>query len=329
MHEFAVLVLDARHVGAHVADVRDHDPDVAHVDDGLRHQLDRGEQPVDVIRALDQDLQLAATTAARGQETFRVLEVVVVGGDIARVLADRRRDDLALGQRRAVVHGDDAEHVVRAADDDRGEALALADDLRHALEDAFLGALERQVEEPLLGDHHELCEVHGVCALAQDLALRAALAAGLEERRRVLKVPGDHVGRQRLRWWQQLAITREHVADAALWNGDQWLDVHDVLERHQEVQATAQDVRLEARFARERDDTRFERALSAHPLLDDADLVVGNEARAQQREQHREHAEDLEDQESTEESLEHGILPRAEVKEEDCFARGRPWPRKR
>ncbi len=57
---------------------------------------------------------------------------------------------------------------------------------------AFVG-VERQVVDALLGDHHELGEVDGVGAFAQDLALRTALAAGAQEGAHVLEVVGRDV----------------------------------------------------------------------------------------------------------------------------------------
>ena len=47
-----------------------------------------------------------------------------------------------------------------------------------------------------------------------------------------------------------------------------------VLERRQEVPAAAQDLRLEAGLAVERDEARLDRALRDSELLDDADAVV-------------------------------------------------------
>ena len=75
----------------------------------------RREEPVDVIGALDEDLQLPAALPAGGQEALGVLEVVVVGRPHVRVVAHDRRDDLALSERRPVVHRDDADEVVAAA----------------------------------------------------------------------------------------------------------------------------------------------------------------------------------------------------------------------
>jgi hypothetical protein len=53
---------------------------MADLDHGLAHHLDRGEQAVDVIAALDQHLKLAPATATGGDELLRVLEGVVEAG---------------------------------------------------------------------------------------------------------------------------------------------------------------------------------------------------------------------------------------------------------
>ena len=94
-----MLVLLAREVDAGRAGVGDDDADVADLDDGLRDHLDGREQAVDVVRALDEHLQLAAAQAAGREELLGVLEVVVVRARASRgVVADGRRDDLALGR---------------------------------------------------------------------------------------------------------------------------------------------------------------------------------------------------------------------------------------
>ena len=85
---------------------------MADLDHGLGDHLDRREQAVDEIAALDQHLELAAAAAAGGDELLRILEAVVEGGGVGLVGADLGRDDLVGGQRRAVMHGDHADLIV-------------------------------------------------------------------------------------------------------------------------------------------------------------------------------------------------------------------------
>ena len=194
-----MLVLGARQILADLAGVRHDDAHVAHLDHGLGHELDRGEQAVDVVGAFHQHLQLPPAQASRREEFLGVLEAVVIRLGPGRVLAHRGRDDLPRRQRGAVVHGDDADVVVGALDDHGGEALALAQHLGHALEHLLLALLERQVVEALLGDDHELREVYGVRALADDLALRPALSAAPQEFGDVLEITRRGVRREHLR----------------------------------------------------------------------------------------------------------------------------------
>ena len=94
--ELAVLVVDAREVRADRARVRDDDADGADLDDGLRDHLDRREQAVDVVRALDEHLELAAARAAGERGTPRGPGSCCGTSRVARIVADDRRDDLAL-----------------------------------------------------------------------------------------------------------------------------------------------------------------------------------------------------------------------------------------
>ncbi len=78
LHQLAMPVLLARQVRAGLAGVEDHHADGADFDDGLGDHLHRGKQPVEIVRAFDQYLQLAPPQAAGLQEPVRRLEVVVV-----------------------------------------------------------------------------------------------------------------------------------------------------------------------------------------------------------------------------------------------------------
>src|SRR5204863_5848327 len=79
LDQLAVLVLDAREVVARVARVAGDDADEAHLDDRLRNELDGGEQTIEVIRALDEDVELTSAPSAGGEERLRVLERLVGG----------------------------------------------------------------------------------------------------------------------------------------------------------------------------------------------------------------------------------------------------------
>ena len=94
---------------------------------------------------------------------------------------------------------------------------------------------------------------------------------------------------ERLHRRERQAVAREDVADLPLRDGDERQHVHAVLERHQEVHAAAQDVGLEAGLAAQRDEARAHRAARAPPLLDDADAIVRDvaRARAEQEEEQR------------------------------------------
>jgi len=94
LHQLAVLVIGARQILTHLSGVGDDDADVAHLDHRLGHRLDRREEPIDVVRAFHQHLELSAPLPARAQEALGVLEAVVIGVGLARVVADRGRDDL-------------------------------------------------------------------------------------------------------------------------------------------------------------------------------------------------------------------------------------------
>lgn len=112
-----------------LAGVRNHHAHAAHGNHGLGDQLDGREQPVDVIRALDQHLVLPAARAARGQETLAVLEVVVEAERVRRIVAHRRGDDFPGRQRGAVMGGNHAQAIEIVLDDHRQEPVARANDL--------------------------------------------------------------------------------------------------------------------------------------------------------------------------------------------------------
>ncbi len=163
--------------------------------------------------------------------------------------------------------GDHADLVVGVLDHHRLEAAARLDDFRHLVEQGRVGAVQAQGEGLVLGHHHELRQVDGVRALAQDLALRALLAAGFEEPAGVLEVGVVGVAGQGLVGVKRCAAAAEDIADPALGNGHQGMDVQAELEREEEVQAAAQDVGLEAGLPAQGDDAGLDRAGRAPQLL--------------------------------------------------------------
>jgi len=74
----------------------------------------------------------------------------------------------SLGQRGAIVDGNDAHRVLLAFEHHGVKTIALADDHGCMPDDLVLLAAERQREDALLGDHYELGEVEGVDDLAQN-----------------------------------------------------------------------------------------------------------------------------------------------------------------
>ena len=263
------------------AGIEDHDAHVADRNDGLRHRLDGREQAIDVPGALEQNLQLAAAEPAGREKLFRLLEIVVERLDAAQIGADLGRDDLAGRQRGAVMHRHDAEEIVIDGQHDRHEAVAIRDRLLHGVENALLLPAQGVAIDPLLGDDGELRGVDRIGALAKDLSLRSLLAAAHQEAARVLEVGfvlgvvgGEHLGRPERR-----AVAREHVGDASLADRDEIGLVEPIHEGHEDMNAAAQDLGLEARLAVQRNETRFDRALRRPHLLDDTDLIVGDVAK--------------------------------------------------
>jgi hypothetical protein len=174
--------------------------------------------------------------------------------------------------------GDHADLVVGVADHDGLEAAALLDHLGHLVEQGRVGLVQHQGEGLVLGHHHELGEIDGVGALAQDAPLRPLLAALLQKAAGVLEVGVGGIAGERPVGRERQAVAGEDVADAALGNGHQGLQVQAVLERKEEVHAAAQDFRLEAGLAVQGDDAGGDGALAAPQLLHHGGAIVGDVA---------------------------------------------------
>jgi hypothetical protein len=128
-----MLVVVPREIDAGLTGIGDDDADAPHLDDGLRGELDRGEQAVDVVRALDHHLELPAAAAAGGEEAVGILEIIVIGLRVLGVVADHGSDDLAGTERRPVMHGENADFIFGVAEDDGTKAVAVARSFVHKL----------------------------------------------------------------------------------------------------------------------------------------------------------------------------------------------------
>ena len=72
------------------AGVRHDDADVADLDDGLGDHLDRREEAVDVVGALDEHLELAAAQAAGGEERSGSWKLLWYVAALVGIVADDR-----------------------------------------------------------------------------------------------------------------------------------------------------------------------------------------------------------------------------------------------
>ena len=271
----------------------------------LEHHFHRCEPAVDEVGAVGERRRLPAAPAGGGQECFGVLVVVVVAGAVGFV-ADGRRDDFARRQAGPIVDRDHADDVVvhfrfadlaRSADHHRLEAVALRQLLVPRLDRARLLFVENLIQAvgPSFGHDNERGGVDGVDALAQDGPLAAALAVlGLlarpdQKRMGILEVIAlDHAG-ERLARRQRQAVAGVDVTDLSLRHRDQRRHMDAVLPAPvAEVQAAAEEVGLVAGFAVQGNDAAVsDRPLRRPEFLDDANLVVGNDADGQPPDEHQ------------------------------------------
>ena len=130
-----------------------------------------------------------------------------------------------------------------------------------------------------IGEHHEQGGVDGIGAGAQDLALRAALAAFGEEGCGITGIDIFGPGSQGLAFGQGCAGAGEQIADAA--HGDQFLAVHAVLEWREQVPAALDGGGQEAGAALQRHEAGQGAAGAKRPCaLDHAIAVITNEDEA-------------------------------------------------
>ena len=83
---------------------------------------------------------------------------------------------------------DNADHIIGILDHHCAEALALANQVGHALDNFLLLAANRERIDFAFGQHHKLGQVNGVGAFTQNHALRPPLTALGEKGQHILKV---------------------------------------------------------------------------------------------------------------------------------------------
>ncbi len=247
-----MTVFLAGYVGCLRSGIEDDNADIADRNHRLCYRLDRRKQPVDVPGAFDDDLQLPSAIAAAFQEFLGLLEIIVKGLVGAQIGSDLRRDDLAGRQRRTVVHGHNPDEVVACGEHHRRESAPVGNGLLHAVEHAAFLSAQRVTVNAVVGDDGKLRGIDRVGAFAQDLALRALLAATQQESPRILIVRFVFgvVGAEHLRCTKRCAVACEHIGDGALSDRDEIGFVDAIHEREEHVQAAAQHLRLVAGFNR-------------------------------------------------------------------------------
>jgi hypothetical protein len=131
------------------------------------------------------------------------------------------------------MHGDDADQIVIGGKGDRSETVAICNGLPHAGKNNLLLLAQGVAIDAVIRDDGELRGVDRIGSLAQDLALRTFLAAIYEKFSRILKIGLflGVIGCENLRSPQRGPITREHVSDLALSDGDEVGFVDSVGER--------------------------------------------------------------------------------------------------
>src|SRR5258708_22853009 len=97
-NHFAVFILITGKVTAFVAYVGDDNTDKSNFNDTLGNGLHSSKQSIDVIRAFNQNLQLATTTPTCKHTSLSVLEVVVIGRRFLWVIALCGGDNITLLQ---------------------------------------------------------------------------------------------------------------------------------------------------------------------------------------------------------------------------------------
>ncbi|MPM51625.1 hypothetical protein SDC9_98375 [bioreactor metagenome] len=173
-----MLIIGSGRIDAPCPNIGDHHAHIAHVDQRFLNQFHRCEKPVDEVRAFDENLILSAAESARLEELLRVLEVIVVGFRIFRIVADRGSNDVLPVEGQSVVNGHDADFVVAALDDDRPESSPLPELLGHTRDRSFFGSCaHRQIVNLCFGDNNELREVERICTFTDDAPLGALLAS--------------------------------------------------------------------------------------------------------------------------------------------------------
>ena len=215
-------------------------------------------------------------TAARRDELFGVLKAVVEMGRFALLRAHLGRDDMIRVQRRAVMHGHNADLVGTVLDDHGLEAASPGDDGLHLAKQFAVIGVEHQAIDLIAGDDDELRGVDGIGALAQDGALGAFLAALRKEGAHVKKIGRGRIAGQSLRRGQRCAVAGENIADLALRNGHQRLAVDAKLKGKEEVVAAAQYFRLKTGLFAQGYQAVIDRTGAAPQFFNNGDTVIAD-----------------------------------------------------
>ena len=196
-------------------------------------------------------------------------------GRVVRLIdPDFRSDDVVGGQRGPVMYGHDADHVVGTADHDCCKPATFGDDCLHFLKQRIIVGFEHEPVDPVAGDNDELGEIERVRSLAKDCPLRPLLPALGQKRAHIEKICGLKVAGKCLCGVQRRAVACKDIADLALRDRDQRLDVDAVLEGEEEMIAATHDIGLKTGFFLQRDQAASDRAAAAPQLLNDRDPVV-------------------------------------------------------
>ena len=194
-------------------------------------------------------------------------------------VADIGREQFVLEQAGAIHDRHDGElvGVMRTGhflDDDGREGRAFDQHVAHLLVIGFLLRVERHRIGRFVRHDDKQRRIDDVRAFAQDLALRAFLAARRQEGTGVAEIVDARIVGQRLAGRQVAAVAGKHIGDLALSDRDHRVDVDAVLERREKVEAAAAQVRLQARFAGKGQQAGVHGARRAPQFFDDTDAVI-------------------------------------------------------
>ena len=165
-------------------------------------------------------------------------------------------------------------------DDDRGEPVTRHQGLLHRFEfGAFLTVAGANHFDFGMRNHNELRQVDGIGPFTQNAALRTALSTVLKEATHILEVIGfGHHFTQGLRRNQRLTITRKHVRDLSLRNGNERITMNLIHQDGLEMNPPTQQIRRVTGLAFKGDDVVFQGTFQAPPLFNHGHFTGGNNA---------------------------------------------------